>query len=263
MVRKLMKHELFALFRVLGFLMIAVVVFAIAGRVLLAVNAANAEMEYYGVSGLLLILVFMFYAFAIIALVFAAYALGISRFYKTLFSGEGYMTLSLPATPMQLIWSKLLSSLIAIFAAALVSAGSLFIIGLGWNSGVLEGLVDVFGRLYEGLAEAFAADPLYAVEEGILMVFSLPMYLLIVYSVLSVGNLFTSKRKVWIAVIVIGGYFLVGMFSALVLQPLYEVAAEVSVHLQILIGILLAAGIDAGCFFLVRYILTHKVNLVV
>ena len=118
---KLLKHELIALFRVLVFFAAAVVVFAVIGRILLAVEIGDVG------QGLLTLLFILFYVFAICALVVAAWVLGISRFYKTLFTGEGYMTLSLPVSPTRIICAKLLSSLIAMFAACIVSALSLCI----------------------------------------------------------------------------------------------------------------------------------------
>ena len=82
---KLLKHELIALFRVLVFFAAAVVVFAAIGRILLAVELKDLG---NGSSGMLSLFFILFYVFAIMALVIAAWALGISRFYKTLFTGE-------------------------------------------------------------------------------------------------------------------------------------------------------------------------------
>lgn len=68
MVGKLLKHELIALFRVLGFIAVAVFGFAVLGRIVIAINSET-------VFGFLLIL---FYLFAIMTLIVAAFVLGIS-----------------------------------------------------------------------------------------------------------------------------------------------------------------------------------------
>ncbi len=122
MVGKLLKHELIALFRVLGFIAVAVFGFAVLGRIVIAINSET-------VFGFLLIL---FYLFAIMTLIVAAFVLGISQFYKSLFTGSGYMTLSLPATADQIIWAKLLSSVIAMFFASAVSllSATVFLVGI-------------------------------------------------------------------------------------------------------------------------------------
>ncbi len=254
---KLLKHELIALFRVLLFFAIAVVVFAAIGRILLAVEIGDAG------QGILTLLFVLFYVFAIMALVGAAWALGISRFYKTLFTGEGYMTLSLPVSPMGIIWAKLLSSLIAMFAACLVSALSLCIFFIGLPANILSEIgIDILVSFQEWF-DSIVAMPLQFVEELILFIVTLPVTLLLIYTCISLGQLFTNHRKLMTFVIVIALYIAGQMLALYAIQPIYEAAAEVSVHLYLWLQILFVAAIDVACFFLVRYILKNKVNLIV
>jgi hypothetical protein len=72
----------------------------------------------------------------------------------------------------------------------------------------------------------------------------------------------TRNRKGMTAVIYLVGFFIMGMISTFLTQPIASVGINVSVHLAIWILILLQAAIDVACFLSVRYILTHKVNLV-
>ena len=254
---KLLKHELIALFRVLLFFAIAVVVFAAIGRILLAVEIGNAG------QGILTFLFVLFYVFAIMALVGAAWVLGISRFYKTLFTGEGYMTLSLPVTPTQIIWAKLLSSIIAMFAGCLVSALSLCIFFIGLPSNILSEIdIDILVSFQEWF-DSIVAAPLQFVEELILYIVTIPVTLLIIYACISLGQLFTNHRKLMMFVIIVALYIVGQMLSLYAVQPIYEAAAKVSVHLYLWLEIFLVTAIDVGCFFLVRYILKNKVNLIV
>ncbi|MDE7158189.1 MAG: hypothetical protein K2N74_01305, partial [Clostridiales bacterium] len=122
MVRKLLKHELIALFRVVY--IPAIVMIALA--ILLRISIAGAGEDTLG----FIVMLAIFYLFAVFATEFVCFAVGVSRFYKSFFSGEGYMTLSLPATASQLIWAKLLSSLIAMLfgtVACVLSALIFFI----------------------------------------------------------------------------------------------------------------------------------------
>ena len=257
---KLLKHELIALFRVLVFFAAAVVVFAVIGRILLAVDTARAANEGTALLSLLFIL---FYVFAICALVLAAWALGVSRFYKTLFTGEGYMTLSLPVSPMGIIWAKLLSSLIAMFAACIVSILSLCIFFIGLPSDFWSELGIDLLISFRMWFDSIVAAPGEFVEELILSIVTIPVTLLIVYSCISVGQLFTSHRKLMTFVIIIGLYIVAQLLSLYAIQPIYVMAEKVSVHLYLWLQILFVTALDVGCFFLVRYILKNKVNLIV
>lgn len=258
MVRKLMKHELFALFRVLVFFMIGAVVFGVLGRIFVAVNYGGGEE-----GGPLAFLFILFHIFAVLALVIAAYALGISRFYKTLFTGEGYLTLSLPATPTQILWSKLLSTLVAVLAAGAVSALTVSIYLIGWNQEIMQELGNFLSGLWNMNVEIVIADPLYLVEAIVQGILVLPVWLLLIYAGMGIGQLFSTHRKLFMFLVFFGGYIVLSIFSELCLTPILEAANEVSGHLAGWITIALTAGADVGCFFLTRFILKYKVNLTV
>lgn len=256
---KLLKHELIALFRVLLFISIAVVVFAVIGRIMLSVNLNSSS----AAGNILLSLLIVFYMFAILALVFAAWGLGISRFYKTLFTGEGYMTLSLPVSPTGIICAKLLSSIIAMFAACIVSVLSLCIFFIGMPSEILSDIGLNISISFQMWFDDIVAAPGQFVEELLLFIVSVPVSLLLVYTCISVGQLFTNHRKLMTFVVVLGLYIAGQILSVFAVAPIYETAAEVSIHLYLWIQILLVTALDVGCFFLVRYILKNKVNLIV
>lgn len=260
MVRKLLKHELYALSRVLVFLAAAVLLFAVTGRILISVVAAQTGDS--SVADTLLILIIMFYVFAIFALVIGAYALGINRFYKTLFTGEGYMTLSLPVTPVQLIVGKLLSSLIAIFAAFAVSVISMLIFLVGWNIDVMQMIYQTLGALGETISQVISLDPLSFFERLLCYIFEIPMFLLVVFAVISVGQLFNSHRKAVTFGILIGVYVVWNILSTALMPQFMNLETYVSVHLANWIKILIYAAIDVGSFFFIKYIIKNKVNLI-
>lgn len=260
MVGKLLKHELYALFRVLVFFAAAVLLFAVTGRILIFIVASQSNGSE--VADAFLIIIVLFYMFAIFALVFGAYALGVNRFYKTLFTGEGYMTLSLPATPVQLIVGKLLSSLIAVFAAFAVSVLSMLIFLVGWNIDVMQMIYQTLGALGETISQLISLDPLSFFENLLGYILEIPMFLLIVFAVISVGQLFNSHRKPITFAILIGVFFVYDIISTALMPQFMNLETYVSVHLANWIKILIYAAIDAGSFFLIRYIIKNKVNLI-
>lgn len=260
MLRKLMKHELYALFRILVFFAAAVVVFAIVGRLLIAAMITSEDVSV--TVALLFLLVIFFYVISIMLFVVVAWGLAISRFYKTLFTGEGYMTLSLPAKPTQIVAAKMLSAFVAMAFAAVVSYLSLFIFFVGWSAEIMQSISGSLADLAAVIGEAFAEDPLMTFELALLGIAMLPMSVLVVYAVISVGQLFTEHRKGFTLLLAFGVYIVGSVLNATALNPILELASEVSYHLSIWIYIILIALIDVGCWFLVRYILKNKVNLI-
>lgn len=254
MVRKLLKHELIALFRVVYIPAVVMVGLAI----LLRISAEGADEG----NGAFIAILTMFYIFALCATIIVCYVLGITRFYKSFFSGEGYMTLSLPATASQLIWSKLLSSLIvmAFGTVACVLSGCIFLIGLDIDFATIGELLGAFWQI---LTLEFGAEPaLFIIESVIQFIVMIPAGLLVFYLVISIAQLFTTKnRKGMIFAIYFGGSFICGIVSSVVVQPLNELMMAVSIHLVMWMNILFYLAVDVGCFFIVRYILTHKVNM--
>lgn len=260
MVAKLMKHELYALFRILTFFAAAVLALAVAGRILIyfafSVGSDSTPLAS------LTIFVIIFYIIAISAFALVAYVLGINRFYRTLFTGEGYMTLSLPATATQLIWAKLLSSLIGMFFASIVSGLSLTIFLVGWNAATMQAITEVFGFIGEAISLLAQAEPLLFFEGIVLALVTLPMGLLVIFAIISLGQMFTSHRKMATFTIFLGVYFVGNSVISMLLEAMILLTVNVSPHLLMWIYIVGVAAIDVGCFFLIRYILRNKVNLI-
>ena len=254
MVIKLMKHELRALFRIVLYLGIATLGLTIIGRLLMLGDPESVLGILFCVIGIYLGLI----------VVLSGFIWSVRQFYSSLFTGEGYMTFSLPVTPMQIIWSKLLSALIMSLFGSVIFLASFSIFATALPPEAIQEYGQIFAQLFDALGTYFASDPLLAVEAVIQFILLLPMELLFFYAVISVGQLFTKGRK-WIT-FTIGFVALVIVLPILTgycLDPILEAASRVSVHLSSWISIILYAGIDVGCFFLIRYILSHRVNLIV
>lgn len=254
MVGKLMKHELKGILKILLIIGGVAIVLAAVGRLFL-------ETDPQGYLGILFTFLSLYLA---IALWLAAFGISIAQFSRSLFSGEGYMTFSLPVTPTQLLIAKLLSAIISMFVGVIVSILAIIIIFSGFDPAVLEQIFDAFGNLFEVLGPMINSEPLIAVEVILLLIVSVPMTILFIYAVESVGQLFTKNRKLFTLLLCIGLWVVVlPILSEYCLTPILEAASRVSVHLTLWVAILLSAGIDVGCFFLTKYILSNKINLVV
>ena len=258
MFGKLMKHELKALFRIL--LIVGVVALVISG-----VGSLLVYTDPEGFLGMLLVLVGIYFSLAVAIM---ALAWSVKQFYSSMFTGEGYMTHSLPITPMQMVWAKLLSALIAMFFGVLICIASIsmmlssFLVIL--DPVALEEFWAMFGQLGDMFQQLIASEPLAVVEMVILLIVSIPMTMLFFYTVICVGQLFTKGRK-WITYAIgIGLIFVVlPILSNYCLNPILEAASNASIHLSLWINIIVDVGLEVGMLFLIRYIMLHRVNLIV
>ncbi len=90
------------------------------------------------------------------------------------------------------------------------------------------------------------------------------MGLLLIYLVISVGQLFTAHRKmITFSIAIVFLLIVLPILNTYCLQKILNAAAHVSFHLSNWIQIIVYLAIDVGSFFAVRYILKNKVNLIV
>lgn len=258
MVKKLMKHELFSIFRVLLIPIIVIIALAILCRISL-LSPINNSAEI-GVVTLLL----TFYTLGIIVVYIFSFFFCVGRFYKSLFTGEGYMTMSLPVTSDQLILTKILSAIIAMFTISIVCALSGCVFLLGTDQTILDVIYNIFSVIGNLLGVIWGEEPMLIVEAVILVIVSIPKGLLIFYFVLAIAQLCTTKNRTGIAVaIYIGIMFAWGILSQFTYDPILLAASEVSMHLYFWIEIIFNLVVEVVCYIVVRYILKNKINLIV
>ena len=251
MVGKLIKHELISIVRIAAIPAAVMMLLAILSRIMLETTNAS-----------LAIVVFAFYMFAVIATVFIGFFFGIYSFYQSLFTANGYLTLSLPVTPDQLIWSKLIAAITVMFSSIIVGILSACIFFIGLPAEVIYEIREGFSYVGQIFSYVVGNNPVVIIEIILLLIVSIPMSFLVFYAVMSVGQLFTAKNRKGIAIaLYIGLMFLWRILSTTLIDPILEKATEVSIHLTLWLRIIFGAGVDVGCYFLVRHIIKNKVNL--
>ncbi len=251
MVGKLIKHELRSTLRVAAIPAIVTVLLAILSRILIETSNPGLALT-----------ILLFYIFSVSATLFIGYFFGISSFYQSLFTGNGYLTLSLPVTPDQLIWSKLISAITVMFASIILCCLSACIFFLGLPQEVLDEILNSFAYIGETIKDFANGEPMFFVEVVISMIISVPMSFLVFYAVMSVGQLFTVKNRKAISVLLyIGLVFVWSVLNQTIFSDINEKMIEVSVHLAMWVQIIFNAAVTVGCYFLVRYIIKNKINL--
>ena len=255
MVGKLLKHELIRIARTAAVPVVAMIGLAI----ILRISLINSEVDSATA------IVIGFYSLSVVATIFVCAWVGITRFYRTLFTSEGYMTLSLPVTADQLILSKLLSSLIAVVCGVVVCVLSALILAIGQDVSVWQIIGEVFNEIFSifpVLAQAIGGLALF--EIILLLIVMIPESLLLFYLVMSIGQLFTGKanRTVISVAIYFIGAFVWSLIYTLIGMPLLTSASNVSPHLALWIMIIFTIAVDVASYFIVRYIIKNKVNLI-
>lgn len=272
MVKKLLKHELVSYMRILLPINAILLVIAAVARIIQFFESDTVAYNIVFWSSM--IAVFM----GIMACIYMAVIVAIIRFYKNLFTAEGYLTFTLPITPAQHITVKLLGAmifqLIAIFtvilALVIVSAGDVLV-------EVIKAAVYLISQFFNGVpAEIAAHFVFYGIEILVLIALSAIFTVLVYYTCISIGQM-ARKNRIFMAVLAYFGYYIVVQILSTVLMVVFtilELAGALDwastffsnhefagIHIILCTGIAVYVGISTLLFFINRKIITKKLNL--
>ena len=143
------------------------------------------------------------------------------RFYRNLYTDEGYLMHTLPVTPRQLILAKLLVAALWVFVLSLLALWAICCILLfGLPAMVLADMSVIIPALTEYFPQIFGMGPvaflLFYVLLSLVSAFS---SVLVAYAAISLGQLF-SKHKVMASILCyIGFTMLIQTVSTLLMTP--------------------------------------------
>lgn len=273
MLGKLLKHEWKSVWKIPAILLgVLLGVSVFAGSTFFA-PVWNSELNGLGI---LAMLVWMMYYFAIIGVSIGVTLYLAIHFYKTMFTDEGYLTHTLPVTSHALLISKILPMMAWQMLATVAILVSVAIFGnmaiLALNS---DGLTfrEIYGQIFEVLAEEgfFGNMSLIGFITSMLCAFLAGIVsgaMMIVGSV-SIGQM-VGKHKVLGS---IGAYFaintVVQIISSIVFVPVvvFKVSNEMpesvfDVLTPCYFGMsVLAILVSVGLYFLSEYLIRRKLNL--
>ena len=110
MLGKLMKHEFRATARIMLPVMGAMVALALLAN--LSIRGLAGNLSDVPMLRILFILIIIFFGVAVVATAVMSLVIMVSRFYRNLLKDEGYLMFTLPVSVHELIWSKLIVSLV-------------------------------------------------------------------------------------------------------------------------------------------------------
>ncbi len=278
MVKKLFKHELAYYVRSM---------LPVYG-ILLAIAAVNRVIQFFEadntVYNTLSVITILSYVVGIIAVFAMTLVFTITRYYRNLFTSEGYLSFTLPVTPTQHILVKLSAAVLTHVASLVVVLLSACIIMAGdalYEVGNAMAYIIDKVPLFLAQESRYATATLwsvnlwlYVVEFALIMLAAVIYQMLLYYGCITVGQMF-HKNRILAAVGVYFGYYLatqaIGTVLVVVAQflPWERISEFITNNFSpfgffhtVLIGyILLNLLISTALFFVSRSIIRRKLNL--
>lgn len=268
MVKKLWKHEYLAWLRVLPLIYgITLLIAAMLRIVLIFEN----DSLYYGIVFGSAVFVF---GMALLVTLSSATVFGIQRFYRNLFTGEGYLTHTLPVTPANHLWVKvltavsfdILSVLVCLLAGVIATAGEVF--------GEICKAADYLIKQIPGAYIGHAAG--WTVEVLVMFVAAMFSSQMLFYLCICVGQLF-RKNRVAAAVGVYFGLYAISQVVSTILTVVFAILGEQGVwdgileqiaqhpiatgHIVLCGAVVLTALMNLVYFWICHWVIHKKLNL--
>ena len=268
MVKKLCKHELFALGRVL---------FIMQG-ILLVASVFLRVLQLFESDHLVYSIVFFFaallYGVAVMVNLTAPLVMAVVRYYRNLFTAEGYLSFTLPVTAAQHLIVKALAALIFQVIAWVVTALSLVIVMAG---DVLHEVGLAAAYLFKDIpADVTGHICLWVFEFVLLLTVTFISQVFLYYGCVSIGQL-SRKNRVLSATGVYFGYYVATQIVATILTVLvavfgdripFDAIAEFAeahpiavVHIFLGGMLVLTAVFTVAYFFVSHTIIRKRLNL--
>ena len=251
MLRKLMKHEFRATARLMLPLYLAALVLALLSRL------GDLATQHIAVSGfnildLLYGIITVGFAVALIAVPVVAFILMILRFRSNLLADEGYVMFTLPVSTHQLVWSKLLVSLVWFVGAVVVDA--LAMIVLAADRAFFRNFREILSNVLDNLTQP---------DQALLCLVGCILCCLTFYTPLAIGHSF-DRRKMLLSVVF---FFVIQIameiISVVGANLLFPLVNDVTVSPALSIpgglwGLILCAAVFAGVLYCITIRMLHR-----
>lgn len=261
MLGKLIQHEWKAVAKILAIMHVALLLMAVIGKIMLNIEVLKDVWQMWTT-------LLCLYVLSVIAIGVGTHIYLAVRFYKNMYTDEGYLSFTLPVKPWEHIFSKTLVASIWILIDGLVIVGSIIILVMykGMGTEFLQGWNEFIADLAAG-----GMLGVWKVIEGVITaVLSLISIPLTYYFSISIGQLFNSHKMLASVV----AYFITinvlqviaTVISAGFMIGITEVAVEeieaTSMYGGILtIGMVEQLVVAVGFWLIVNFIMNKKLNL--
>jgi len=227
MLKKLMKYEWKSIWRVLAIINAFTVIVTIPGYLAMKSLVAEQGKAAPDELSVIILLLFMLYYATIIGVSIAMMIYVGIRFYRNLFTDEGYLMHTLPVTKRQLVLSKLIVHSFCLFITGILVLVSVFVLllpllsqALDPASGLSESLSQLSSQAAQ-LADAFPSMLLCCITAYIIGDVS---GVLAIYCAVTLGQTFQKHKVMGAILCYIGIYFLLQALNSFLMMPQMIVA---------------------------------------
>ena len=268
MVKKLIKHEFHYYFRTLIIFLPIILVIGLFVRIF-----SLFDHNFIGYK-IIISSSFLLLYFSSLAIFLFVEILSIVRFYKNMYSSEGYLTFSLPVNTFQLIFSKLVGSIVSLYITSIVVDLAGMIAGTNFlNIDLSEIALDI-SELLEVLNGGHLF--LYSLE---LIVFAFLVQicnLLIIYACITIGQT-AKKNRILFSV---GAYFVYYIITQVILTFLMVLITILGsfgalnwigdflisypylfFHILFIVLIVITCGMIVLSYYIIHKIINTRLNL--
>ncbi|WP_026495596.1 hypothetical protein [Butyrivibrio sp. WCD3002] len=220
MLGKLLKHEFKATWKYfLAIDAITIVLGIIAGIVGYAV--AGKIDDFPPTLIILLTLGLVGYIFALVSASVLTTVFNVVHYYRSLYTAEGYLTFTLPATTTEILSAKMLVAVIWQVIMALSLATSVFFLaGSFFLYGTVHGAIDIqefFGDFWYGIMEMLGIAGVFGTLRYIVsVIMSIVFNMLIFFFSISIGQLWQKHKILGSIIAFFVTRFVMGIFSFVV-----------------------------------------------
>ncbi len=263
MLGKLIKYDLKYGYKIILIIHLVFLVACIMGRFMLNQIDYDAPPEALGAA---LGISISLFSLVIAGISFSTWIIVAVRFYKNLFTDEGYLTWTLPATSTQLLWSKIISG--AIFCAIDILASAIGIILLVTGKNVVEAYSHISADVTEALGMPLSMFGLCLL---IIFFFSTIFSVIMIYFCIVIGQLFPGHRVLGAIIVYFVVSFVIQIITVVVmlvlnLYPSVDLLPEgqTAAHyffaiISMSVGIATVTAIPQ--YIVTHYIMKKKINL--
>lgn len=273
MLSKLIKHEWRNVSKMLIVINSFTVVMTIIGCISAYSPLWHSNVENIWLLG---ISVFVVYYITIIVVSFSSMIYLAVRFYKNMYTDEGYLMHTLPVTPRQLIlskgivatvWSLITSALIVL---SIMSLGACFVLNLSDELNYVHTVFDLFPYLVEMLEEVFDMQFVSLVIWFIIYsILGTISGISMIYGAVSLGQLFTKHKVMGAFPSYFGIYMAIQTVTSVLMTPITTKIMLTGEPLSmsgflnpiLFASLILSVVIGIALYILTEYIMTKKLNL--
>ncbi len=273
MLKKLFKYEWKAFWKVPATINIFLLIITALGVISLLSPLWRLDSD---IMGPLAVLALMFYYLAIFAGSIAVSVYIAIRFYKNVYTDEGYLTHTLPVTPRSIILSKLFVGTIWTFITAITIVVSVFALFMSVisieNINFFEEMKTVWSYFGYFIRHYLNMNVIVFIVFTVLyMILSTFFSIIMMYASVALGQLFTKHKVMGAIIWYIAIYALIQTISSLFINaPLFaQMAALPSINLDVgsyikpifVISAIFTLILSAVLFFITEYMMKKKLNL--